>query len=257
MPRTLGHKFKPDRFQDTYDFWTRQQGVLYPGRAEARKKQNVKLFWGIFENGLKLFRIGYLLDEPFPSLIKKAREALPELIPAMELGYAFEPDKIQDALCLALTVRLPKMIDWLADLPRDAYTDPSVEVSGIAFLITEAIQAGAKGNRKAFDAAVKKLRPAMAPKKLLVSPRQETAIYAPIVDLLEAVSAGDPAQFEKAWKAKGDAWKKTYSRASEAGNFDGILDITALGIARIAEGFGMKIPATHPYAPLDILGAAK
>ena len=43
------------------------------------------------------------------------------------------------------------------------------------------------GETVAFDAAVKKLRPSLAPKKLIVSPRQETALHGPVVDLLEAL----------------------------------------------------------------------
>ena len=39
-------------------------------------------------------------------------------------------------------------------------------------------------------------------------------------------------------------------------NFDGILDLE-VGIGRIAQQFGLKVPGTNPYAPADLLGAAE
>ena len=100
---------------------------------------------------------------------------------------------------------------------------------------------------------MKKLRPALAPKRLIVSPRVELALFRPEVELFESVASGDSARLAEAWKAKGDAWKKAYAKASEQRNADAILDVVALGVARIGEGFGMKVPPTHPYAPLELL----
>jgi len=197
--------------------------------------------------------MGYLLGEPLPDLFRKANKAVPELIPGLEMGHSFGPEDLREALGFSLTLRQAKVSAWLTKLPREGYTQNTVETSEINFLLAEAMQEGAKKNRKSFVASVKKLRPALAPKRLIVSPRVELALFRPEVELFESVASGDSARLAEAWKAKGDAWKKAYAKASEQRNADAILDVVALGVARIGEGFGMKVPPTHPYAPLELL----
>ena len=82
-------------------------------------------------------------------------------------------------------------------------------------------------------------------------------MFDPLVGLLAAIAAGDQASFDKAWAAAAESWKKRFNRTSENGNWDAILDFTALGIGKIAEKSGLKVPTTNPYAPTDLVQAAK
>jgi len=115
------------------------------------------------------------------------------------------------------------------------------------------MQAGAAGDRKRHAAVAGKLGPAVEPKNLVNDPKKEQAVFGPPAALHAAIAAGDQATFDKAWKDAGAAWKKRYGRPAEKANMDALLDLEAVGIGRIAGRFGLKAPATNPYAPADLI----
>jgi hypothetical protein len=208
------------------------------------------------ENSIRVARLGYLFDAPLKDCIQVLRAALPELPRVFELGDMLTPRSMQEFLPAALVAKEKEMTSWLAELHPEAFRHPQVETSEVHYMIVDAEQAGALGDRTKFAAAVAKLRPGLDPQKLIIDPKEELAIFGPVVALLEAVSNGDQTALDKAWVEAGTAWKNRYGRAAEVANFDGILDLEVLGIGRVAQQFGLTVPATNPYAPADLLAAA-
>jgi hypothetical protein len=255
--RTIGHAVKADMLKTTYEVNRKRVEAFAAKRDEQLKKRNPLFFQGYMENSLRVARLNYLFDGPLRDSIAALRAALPELPRVFELGGMFHPRLMQEFLGAALLAREPKMTSWLADLPPQAYRHPGMQTSEVHYLIVEAEQAGARGDKAAFAATVAKLRPELEPRKLIVEPKGELAIFGPVVTLLEAVAAGNAAALDQAWKAEGDAWKARYSGAAEVANADGVLDVEALGIARIAQNFGLKIPSSNPYAPAELLAEAE
>jgi hypothetical protein len=255
--RKIGHAVKADMMKSSYDDYSARVKAFAGKRAAQIQKRNPMFFQGYMENSIRVGRLSYLFDAPLKDVITALRAGLPELPTVFEMGGMFHPRLMQEFLGAALLSKEPKMTSWLADLPPEAFRHPQVQTSELHPLIVEAEQAGARGDKPKFAAAVAKLRPALDPKKLVVDPKGEREIFEPIVALLEAVAKGDQAAFDKAWKEEGDAWKKRYGRPSEDANFDGILDIEALGIGRIATEFGLKVPADNPYAPAELLAEAE
>jgi len=255
--RTIGHAVKADMMKASLNDYSARLNAFAGKRPAQIQKRNPAFFVGYMENSLRVARLSYLFDAPLKEVITVLRSGLPELPTVFEMGGMLQPRLMEEFLGAALLAKEPKMTDWLADLPDQAYRNPQMQTSDVHYGIVEAEQAGARGDKAKFAAAVAKLRPALDPKKLIVEPKGELAIFEPIVALLEAVAKGDQVAFDKAWKDEGDAWKKRYGRPSEVANFDGILDVEALGIGRIAQGFGLKVATGNPYAPAELLAEAE
>jgi len=226
-------------------------------RATQLQAKNANYFWAYVRNGLEAARIFYLMDLPLKDVHAVIRTTLPELATYLDMGGVVDAGVFRDVLGAALLAADAKLLKWILELPPDQYTDPGMQYSEAAYRLVEALQAGGRGDAKGLASSVKKLRASLNPRKLIVDPRAEKSIFEPPAQLLEAVAAGDQAAFDKAWSSAGAAYKKRYGRPSDRGDWDGILDFVALGIARIAENSALKVPASNPYAPPELLQAPK
>jgi len=252
--RKTGHKVEIKLLKDAFVDYRAELKEHPAGVKEALAEGNADYFTGHVDYAIDVVRLGYLFDVPYKELLAIVDRALPDLQIAVKMLAKLDPGKMGAILGSALWSR-SKALKWLSGLPRKTYTDPDIEVSEILYDLIAAEQAGAREDRKAFDAAVKKLRPGLAPKKLIVDPRVETAIYGPVVPVLEAISASDQTGFDTAWKQMGDGWKKRFGRSSESANYEGLLDVEGIGLSVIARKFGLKVPDTNPYVPADVLAA--
>jgi len=75
----------------------------------------------------------------------------------------------------------------------------------------------------------------------------------PYVALLESIAAGSQEALEKAWVTVNDVWMKRHNRFSESCNPEGILDLQALALGRVAQKLGLRVPDTNPFAPQALL----
>jgi hypothetical protein len=255
--RTTGHKLEVKLLKEDLDDYRREIDEHPAGVKEALSEANADYFSGHVDYAIDVTRLGYLFDVPFKEIAAILNNALPDLQVVVKMEAKLDPGKMGPVLGAALWTRNSKIVKWLGGLPRKAYTDPDIEVSEILYDLVAAEQAGAREDRKAFDAAVKKLRPGLAPKKLTISPKEEAGIYGPVVPVLEAISASNQAEFDTAWKQMGEGWKKRFGRSSESANYEGILDLEGVGLALIAQKFGLKVPDTNPYVPADLLAAGE
>jgi len=255
--RKTGHKVDTAMMKDSFDDYRQELKEHPAGVKEALAEANADYFSGHVDYAIDVTRLGYLFDLSFKELLDILNKALPDLQVSVKMESKVDPGKMGAILGAALWTRNPKVVKWLGGLPKKAYVDPDIEASEILYDLIAAEQAGLREDRTAFDAAVKKLRPGLAPKKLAVDPKLETAMYGPVVAVLEALSAGDQAGFDNAWKQLGEGWKKRFGRSSESANYEGILDLEGVGLALIAQKFGLKVPDTNPYVPADLLAAGE
>jgi hypothetical protein len=253
--RKTGHKVEIKLLQaDLVDY--RAELKEHPaGVKEALAEGNPDYFTGHVDFAINVVRLGYLFDVPYKDLLAIVDRALPDLQIAVKMLAKLDPSEMGAILGAALWSRNPKTLKWLSGLPRKAYTHPDIEVSEILYDLVAAEQAGAREDRKGFAAAVKKLRPGLVPKKLVVDPRFETASYGPVVSVLEAIAAADQAAFDTAWKQMGEGWKKRFGRSSESANYEGLLDVEGIGLSVIARNFGLTVADTNPYVPTEMLAA--
>jgi hypothetical protein len=246
-----------DLLQADYDHYRSQLKRDEAARKAQRRAGNAAYFTIQVLYTLYAARLGYLFDAPPAEVIQTLRDGLPDLIAVIDLGGSLSPIEMRKYLGAALLTEDPRLVRWLTRLPDKDFTLENLKVSDALYDLVRALQAGGRGDAAAFADAVAKFRAALAPKRLVVSPRTEKAIYAPLADLLEAIVAGDQAAFDQAWRNQGAAWKKRYGRPAETANVEGLLDMEALGIGKIARKFNLKVPPDNPYAPLELLDAGK
>jgi len=255
--RTVGHDLDLAAIQRQLD---RARAAVHPDPAEqkdARARANAYFFKNLVDNGLTVARAGYLYDLGPPEIQKVLRDALFYAQEMLDIAGAVSPIEIRKYLGAALISGNVSLVKWLAQLHKDSYTLPAIEINRAGYMLVQALQAGALGERKEFDALQKEFAANISSKKLKVNPRSAQEIYEPLSGLLQSISLRDQAAFEKAWAAQAAAWKKRWSRPSEKANNNGVLDLEALGIGRIAQNFGLKVPDTNPYAPLELLANGK
>jgi hypothetical protein len=255
--RKIGHKADVQRLRESFDYYRKEIKLKPDERKAAKRSRDADYFEQFVKNSIIVARSGYLFDMPLAEIHFVLRTALPDLQSLLDAGGYIDKGEMRDYLGAALLTGDPAIVKWMAHLPREAYDDPDVEASEALFALTEAIQAGAQGNQKKMKTSVEKLPDLLSLRKLIVEAKSEKAMYDPLHSLLQAIVNKDQKAFEKAWQAEEVAWKKRYGRPSEAANMDGILDLTALGIARIAQKFGLSVPAGNAYAPLELLDPGK
>jgi hypothetical protein len=254
--RAIGHPLDLTLIRSTFErAQTKVAG--YPSRRDAQKQQGNAAFFRMWVlEGLNLARTGYIFDLSFTEMKQALRSSLPQLQEVIEIDGAISPIEMRRYLGAALVGEDVNFIEWLAQLPKANYTLPAIEISQAGYLLVQAQQAGASGERGEFDFLQKEFAAALTPKKLKVNSKSEKEIYEPLSALLQSISNGNQAAFEKAWAEKGIAWNKKYSRPSEKANSEGILDFETLGIGKIAQTFGLTVPGTNSYAPVSLLAAS-
>jgi hypothetical protein len=254
--RKIGHTVETKLLREDHDYYRDELSESTAARTKEKRARNADHFTTHVETAFHVARIGYLFDVPLTEVVQVLRAALPELVVAEELGATFSPIVMREYLGAALLTGEKGLIKWLAELPKESYADPGIEVSEAGYALVLALQAGV-GDEKGFRTKVSKFSSSLAPNKLVVSPASEKAIYGPLSLLLQAIVDKDQSAFNKAWRDQEASWKKRFGRPSERGNMDGILDFEGLGLARIAQKRGLQVPDTNPYAPVALLDAGK
>lgn len=252
--RKIGHKVDEKSLRSALQDYQEELSQAPAMRKEQIKSQNPGFFTGNAEIACAVARIEYLFAKPVDELKKLLGTFIREVPTAVDMDGLIEPKPLTEFLGSALLIGDEKLAAWFAGLKPAVYVDPEGEGSQGIIHYVQAYQAAALGDPKGLKSAVKKFRSVLVPAKLL-EPRVELAMYNPLADLLEAIADRDQKRFDDAWKAQGDAWKKRFGRASEQANYDGLLDLEALGLAVIARRAGLQVPDTNPYAPLEILDA--
>ena len=256
--RKVGHALATSVLRNAYDHYrTELKTDTTAARAKEKRARNVDYFGMNIVYGFNVARMGYLFDAPLEEIFDALRRAVLDVVVVLELGGKLSPISMRDYLGAALTLDDKRLIKWMSELPKSTYTDSGFEVSPAGYLLIQAVQAGMKRDDKAFEAAVAKFRSSLDPKRLVVSPKSELAIYEPLADLLEAIAAKDQQRFENAWRQQANARNKRFGRPSEKGNNEGILDLEALGLGRLAQNAKLAVPDTSPYAPRQLLNAGE
>jgi hypothetical protein len=256
--RKTGHALAISVLRNAYDHYrTELKTDTTAPRTKQKRARNVDYFGMNIVYGFNIARMGYLFDAPHEESLGALRRALLDVVVVLELGGTLSPISMRDYLGAALTLGDKRLIKWMSELPKSTYTDSGFEISPAGYLLIQAMQAGMKGNDKAFEAAVAKFRSSLDPKRLVVSPKSELAVYEPLADLLEAIAAKDQQRFEKAWAQQAKARNKRFARPSEKGNNEGILDFEALGLGRLAQQSKLTVPDSNPYAPTQLLDAGE
>jgi hypothetical protein len=250
--RKLGHKIPPERLKHTQSLYISSQKEMEPTRQTHIDNQNAEYFKYMLEESLTGAALGWAFDAPPKEVVEILKKGVQEAPYITKFRAPFDPGYFRTFLGAALVAQVPKVTPWMLNLPRKFYTSQDTQYSEAAFLLIEAMQSGGK-SEKGFPGLVKKLAGSVKPKELIVNPRDEKAFFDPLVMLLEAIVGKDQAAFDKAWSKEEEAWRKVHSRPARSGSSTGVLDLVALGIGRIAQLNGLKVPATNPYAPLELL----
>jgi immunity protein 49 of polymorphic toxin system len=251
--RKIGHAVDTKLLREDYNDYRDELSDSTAARAKAKRARDVYHFTNHVDTAILVARLGYLFDAPLSEFVKTLRAGLPELVVALELGATLSPIAMRDYLGSALLTADPAVIKWFAALPRSTYEDSGIIVSEAAFLLIEAVQAGMRRDLKEFKKKTAKFIAALETGKLIAAPASEKAIYGPLGALLQAIGANDQAAFDQAWRAQEASWKKRFGRAAERANMNGLLDLEALGLARLAQQWGLEVPDTNPYAPVALL----
>jgi hypothetical protein len=254
--RTIGHKVDAKLLRDDYKYYSDELEESTAGRAKQKRARNVEFFVGHVRLALNVARTGYLFGAPYEEIVDVLKSGLRELVVALELGATLSPIAMRDYLGAALLTGDKALIKWLSELPKADYTDSGIKVSEAGYTLVQTIQAGMKGDEKTFRARASKFLAASGPGKPAVVPG-EKSIYQPLALMLQAIAEKDEAAFAKAWRDQAASWQKRFGRPAERANMDGLLDFEALGIARIAQRWGLAVPETNPYAPVALLDAGE
>ena len=255
--RSLPHKVDRDHMQQSFAFCLKNLEEFPSERDEQLKKKNPRFFILCIDSGLDAMNLAYFLGKDLSKVVNYFRGALPEVKVALDLGYEFDGQEFRRLLLSTIAVNHKKAIELLCAIGVDAYRHPDVEMSDCPYAITEAIQAAASGKMKTFKVKIAEAQALLNPKRLIIDRRKEEAEFKPLIALLRAIADKDQAALEEAWKSRAQYWKKEYGKKSESANYDGILDRELLGIARIAEQYGLTAPGSNPYAPIELLRVAE
>jgi hypothetical protein len=253
--RKTGHKLDIDSLQKR---WEAVRNRIKANTAEipqAERERDARFFIRHARNAVDYTRLGYLFDVAPADLRETLKPVLHGLQIAIGMGGVVVPESAPIFLAASLALGDEPLAKWIARLPEKSYSPPDVQASPAIYGYIAALQALALVNNKKASDKVAEFRSLLIPEKMN-NPKATMPRLLPIAGMLEAVTARDQAGFDSAWKEHFAYWKKNYSKASEAANYDGILDIEGLGIAVLARREGLKIPADNPYIPLEMLPPA-
>jgi hypothetical protein len=250
--RKVGHKLDMESLQERWDAVRKRIETDSSAREEAERDKNARFFIRYALNALNYARLGYLFDIPAAKLREKLKLGLSALQSAVSMGGAVVPEAAPTLLAASIISEDTAAAKWIARLPKKSYAPDDVETSPAIFAYMAALQALTLARNKNASDKIAEFRSLIIPEKL-INPKATMARILPIAEMLKAITVVDQTAFDGAWKERSAYWKKNYSKASEAANYEGILDIEGLGIAALSRREGLKIPGDNPYIPLEML----
>lgn len=219
------------------------------------REHDPSFFHNYAELGLKAARLGYVFDAPLYEIIHIIRQTLPNLIIYIEMEAPNRrtlSGQIRTWLGVALLVSDVYTSMYLAKLPRQI--PYGVTISESAYTLTEAFQAGVYQPLEIFSNSIKLAKVAL--EKDANNIDEKSILYIQeLLAMLNAIADLNSGAFLLAWQQRFKSWKKMYSKKSKTCDTRGILDFETIAIARIAERYGLQIPADNPYAPIELLKA--
>lgn len=250
--RKVGHKIDAEALRESFEFEEKSFRKSAKEEESARSARDANFYLRWANTGRDYARLGYLFDMPVSEIRKILAAAIRHFQNAIEFGGALIPGSAPTSLAAALLSGDDALAKWLARLPKKSYTHPDVQGAPANFAWMAAMQALTIAKNKNAAEKVAQFQALLTPDKVN-KPKEMLPRLLPIAQMLQAVAETDQAAFDNAWKERIRYWKKTYSKASEVANYDGILDLDVLGIAVLARREGLNIPDDNPYAPPEML----
>jgi hypothetical protein len=250
--RKSGHKMDAEALRDSLASKEESFKESATRQEKATNARDASFFMRWAKNSLDYARLAYLFDTPVTDIREILRTGIGRLQTAVEFGGALIPALAPLYLAGALIAEEDSLTKWIARLPKKSYTHPDVQAGPSTYAYMAALQSLTIANNRKSSATVAEFQSLLVPEKLN-NPKATLPRLAPIAGMLGALTERSQDAFDRSWKERFSYWKKTYNKASEIANYDGILDIEGLGIATLARRDGLKIPGDSPYIPLEML----
>ena len=249
--RSTGHNLETELLRKSLEASAKRLNGDTPEHRQAERDRDAAFFVRRARNVLNYVRLGYLFDVSVNELRTALMLAVAELQKAIQFGGSMLPTDVPRYLAGALLTEDRALIGWIGRLPRKNYTQEGVIATPAHYAYAEAYQALTVGNAGKAAEKIAEFGAALTPDKLKHKPTMARMI--PLAALLGSVADADQTRFDRAFKDLHKNWKDTYGKASERGNYDGIIDLEGLGITVLARREGLKIPENNPYVPLELL----
>jgi hypothetical protein len=197
---------------------------------------------------MDLASIDYAFDNPPAEVLRKLREAAGRAATALDFGLVISPYDFVRYLGLALAAADENLIKTLAAFPRTRFTDPEEKAPESGYLLAEA-EALLAGGRPA-EAGEKLSAAAVTASKMN---RFQKADYGDLIHMTQAIVQKDQSAWDAAVAAREKSFAKSFSRPDYQQFPEGLLDLRALGLAKLAKNAGLK-PAGTIYLPAGLSG---
>jgi len=199
------------------------------------------------EDSIDLASISYGFGNPPAAALGHLRNAARHAAKALEFGLRLSPYQFLLLLAVGLIVEDDALVKTLSGFARKRFTNPEEDAPEAGYLLAEAAADLAGGRTR--EAAERLEKAVAAPAKMN---RFQKAEFGDLIQMAGAIVRNDQTAWNKAAAAREKSYAKTYSRPDYQQFPEGLLDLRALGLARLAKAAGLAI-SESVYVPASLL----
>jgi Immunity protein 49 len=221
--------------------------ALLAGIPKAVADRDHGWLFSAWRTARNLASLEYAFDSPLTEVQRLLEASCQHAERALDLGHVLNPTSFGLFLCIANICKEDGLRDRLEQMNRSHYTDPGRDSPQLAYLVAEIVA----------DLSADRPKKAAVRLSVAIARAQEgRSKYAALVGqvlIAKAILNRDSIALDKAIETKIKAHASRYAAADVCHHPGGLLDLFALGMARIAQRYDLAITVKSIYLPLELL----
>ena len=220
-----------------------------PNREDPQHATRVDYFRMFAEEEFRVAFLSYAFEKPAGTVLRLLGEAAADLAHVPELGTPLDPGRYIRALTAALVAGKDDTAAALAAMPRERFTNPSIQSDELTYLIALTLSSLVRGDKA--EAARLSAKSATRAGERDV-PQATLRTWDTLRALLAAIVAGDPPAFDVAVTARNAHVTQQHGKERAAPKW--LLDVEGLAGIKLARAAGLKA-ADSVYLPASLIGS--
>jgi hypothetical protein len=246
--KSFPHEPEAEKLEEIRQKDRTEYQALLAGIAKAVTDRDHALLFSAWQTARDLAALEYAFESPVGEVKKLLTAGCTHADQALELGHLLNPTSFALFLCMANICNQGRLRERLEQMNRSHYTDPSWDGPPLVYLIAE-IVADLSADRP--KRAAVRLPAAVA--RVQESRSRYPALVGQVL-IANAILMRDSQALERAVQKKIKAHANRYADADVCHHPGGLLDLFALGMARIAQRYDLETTVKSVYLPLELLG---